>query len=181
MKIFNYGKQEESTERRRIVPGGYVCRIVSVDDNEDKEYLKVYFDIIEGKYQYIGRECEDRTGQTWGYLSSYRSYKQTALGMFAAFLGTLERSNQGRFVKDTFTGEADQVQRLVGLKIGLVVGEEEYQKRDGTIGKRIVVDKLKTVDQIHSGDFTVPELKRMKPSAVVTTGTDVTAEEEIPF
>ena len=35
----------------RLEPGIYLCQIISYEDKEDKQYLKVKFDITDGVYK----------------------------------------------------------------------------------------------------------------------------------
>ena len=93
----------------------------------------------------------------------YRSYKEKALNFFAAFLGDLERSNPGKFTKAGFDGDE---QNLIGLSLGVVLGQEEYEKQDGSIGVRTAVKQLTTPQKIHDGDFKIPAMKKMDWPAI---------------
>ena len=50
--------------------------------------------------------------------------------------------------------------------IGVVIGEEEYIAKDGTVKVRPTVRQTRSVDSIRNGDFKVPDVKRLsgKPS-----------------
>ena len=90
-----------------------------------------------------------------------RSYKDNALGFFKAFLTALEESNPG------YRFDSRNINGLVGKRMGVVLGEEEYQKRNGEIGERPYVYQVRSLAAIQSGDFKVPELKCLdakKPS-----------------
>ena len=44
--------QEASTgESKRLPAGGYICKYTNVEDNEEKQYLYMEFDIAEGEYK----------------------------------------------------------------------------------------------------------------------------------
>ena len=45
--------------------------------------------------------------------------------------------------------------------MGVVLGEEESQKKDGSIGTKLVVKDIKTTEQIMNGDFKVPAIKKL--------------------
>lgn len=135
------------------VPGGYVCRIERATDNPNKKYLELEIDIVEGEYKDFYAELNDRAG-FWG-LKLYRSYKDTAKGMFKGFLEDVGESNPG------FAWDWDE-KKLEGLRIGAVIGEEEYQTNDGQIKTRLKVTATKTVQQIEEGKYRVPSLKKLE-------------------
>ena len=54
---------------------------------------------------------------------------------------------------------------MKGKRIGIVLGEEEYQKRDGSVGNRLYVSAVRSVKAIQAGDFKVPPLKKLAVSA----------------
>ena len=82
-----------------------------------------------------------------------RSYKPKALPFFKAFKTAVEESNPGyRFDEAMLDG-------LRGKRFGVVLGEEEYQKNDGSTGTRLYVVAARSVQAIRDGDFTVPAKK----------------------
>lgn len=176
MKHVNWTAVQESAGFERLPAGGYVCRIISVQDVPDKEYLLVRWDVEDGQYAHIGARAEELNGNDWSYIRDYRSYKTTAQGMFSYFLGVLEKSN-ANFTKAGFN---DDEQSLVGLEAGLVLGAREYKKQNGTVGERLYVDKLITPQRIRDKDYTVPELQKLPDTPIVQQGTEV-KDEEIPF
>lgn len=151
----------------RLAAGGYVCRIEDVQDNPDKEYLYIEFDIAEGEYKGYYSQLAASFG-FWGGRF-YRSYKDKALGMFKGFLLAVEESNDGyKFNNDEST--------LVGKLVGLILREEEYIGNDGNIKTRLKVSNVKNADAIRDGKFKVPPLKKLP---VEETMEDVT--DDCPF
>lgn len=151
----------------RLPAGGYVCRIEDVQDNPDKEYLYIEFDIAEGEYKGYYSQLASSFG-FWGGRF-YRSYKDKALGMFKGFLLAVEESNDGyKFNNDEST--------LVGKLVGLILREEEYIGNDGNIKTRLKVSNVKNADAIRDGKFKVPPLKKLP---VEETMEDVT--DDCPF
>lgn len=61
----DWSKEQEAQEFARPGAGAYICRIVSVEDNPSKEYLKIYADIAEGEFKDYGKLSEERTGKDW--------------------------------------------------------------------------------------------------------------------
>ena len=43
----------------RLEPGIYLCQIISYEDKEDKQYLKVKFDITDGVYKNLLRKSSE--------------------------------------------------------------------------------------------------------------------------
>lgn len=137
------------------VPGGYLAVITRVEDKEDKEYLEIQWDYAAGPYQGANQETFSRAG-FWPTVLR-RSYKENALGFFKAFKTAVEESNPGYRFNDY------HVQELVGKYVGVVTGLEEYQKKNGEIGQRLYVYQTRSTEAVRAGDYTVPELKKMKP------------------
>lgn len=159
-------------EYKRLVPGGYVCRITKVEDHPDKSYLYIEFDIAEGEYTGYGSSCLERNGFT--PLRMYRSYSDKAAGMFKGFIQNIEASNSN------YHWEWKE-QALVGRLVGIILGEEEYKKQDGSVGTRFNA-RDKTVDAIKNGRFKVPE-KKCLPVEQPTAPTFSALEDdsELPF
>ena len=154
MRKVDWNNVNEAQDFDNPTPGAYIGVITMVEDVESKEYLKVDWDFAEGQYKGNNRETHDRAG-FWPY-AIIRSYKEKALPFFKAFKTALEDSNRGYFF------EEDNLRAMVGKRIGVVLGEEEYEKKKGGIGKRLYVYQTRSVEAIQKGDFTVPELKKLQ-------------------
>ena len=182
MRKINWGAVEEAKEFERLSSGGYVCKIVSITDNPQKEYLKVVLDVAEGEFKNFGADAEKRNNNDWSYIRMFRSYKEKAQGMFKAFLSALEKSNPN-FKADAFDGDEN---KLIGLFIGIVLGFEEYLKKDGTVAVRTYVKTMTTVDKIHKHDYKVPDLKKLSQDVQASENTSVPTtadvdDDECPF
>ena len=51
---------------------------------------------------------------------------------------------------------------MVGKRFGVVLGEEEYQRTMGTIGKRLYVAQCRSIQAIQKGRLHHPDLKRLQ-------------------
>ena len=178
MKKIDWNAVEEIKEFARLCEGGYVAKIIRVEDVPDKEYLLVYCDIAEGEFKDYGYNSEMANNNDWNYIKLYRSYKQTAQGFFKSFLSTLEKSNPRRFAVSTFDGNEH---KLVGLQLGIVLGTEEYQGKDGDIKLRTYAKTLTTPDAIRKGDFKVPELKKLPGNVSETPANNAAVSDDCPF
>lgn len=178
--ISNYENVQASTgEFARPTAGGYICHIVDVEDvpydaNTQKgDYLKIFYDIADGEFENYYAEANAKFGGEW-WSKFIRSYKEKALGMFKHFTNCVEASNVG------YSWDWNE-KGLRGKVIGLVFGEEEYEKNDGKIATRLYVKDVKTVEDIKAGNFKVPELKTI-PRATITPQFEVLEDDEtLPF
>ena len=158
-RIENYENvQARSGEFARPIAGGYICKIIDVEDvpmNEQGkgDYLRIEYDIADGEFKGYYKEQNDRWGGNWN-ASFIRSYKEKALGMLKHFTNCIEQSNAGY--------EWDWNEKgLVGKVVGLVLGEEEYKNSAGEIKTKLVVNQVKTVDDIKNGNFKTPAPKKL--------------------
>lgn len=157
--INNYENVQASTgEFARPSAGGYICKIVDVEDvpmNEQGkgDYLRIEYDIADGEFKGYYKEQFDRWGGNWN-ASFIRSYKEKALGMLKHFTNCIEQSNTGY--------EWDWNEKgLIGKFVGLVLGEEEYENKSGEIKTKLVVKNIATVEDIKNGNFKVPAPKKL--------------------
>ena len=164
-RINNWENIQESASFKRLAKGGYIVKILKVEDHPEKEYLKIFFDIAKGdekgcfKKQY---DNDTRAERKWPNAGTFiRSYKDSAASMFKGFTGAVERSNKGyvwNFEEKT----------LVGKLVGLIISDEEYQTQKGAIRERNYVAAVRSVETIEKGEFEVPELKRLTTTKTTT-------------
>ena len=152
MKFVDWNTVEEKEGGfHNPAPGAYIAVITSVMDKEDKEYLRVEWDFAEGEYKGYNRSTYDRA-KFWP-MTMFWSYKDACLGYFKQRKTAVEKSNPG------FRFDCNSPSSLVGKYIGVVLGEEEYEKANGSVGKRLYVAQVRSIQSIQSGDFKVPDLK----------------------
>lgn len=148
---------KEYSDFEKLPAGGYVCAIMNVEDFPEKEYLAITYDIAEGDYA-------DYYSDDWGKEHPYahrfvRSYKEKAMGMMKGFLKAVDESNGTNFGESITTGLDEH--RLVGRLVGLILREEEYESNRGDIRRRLAVHRAVSIDTIRSGNYKVPDLKRL--------------------
>ena len=157
--INNYENvQASSGEFARPTAGGYICKVMDVEDvpmNEQGkgDYLRIEYDIADGEFKGYYKEQFDRWGGNWN-ASFIRSYKEKAVGMLKHFTNCIEASNAG-YVWDW------NEKGLIGKVVGLVLGEEEYKNSAGEIKTKLVVKNIATVEDIKNGNFKVPAPKKL--------------------
>lgn len=159
MKVNNWVLIEESAGGAKLPAGGYVCRITGVEDVPSKEYLWIEYDIAEGPH---AGHYNDDFARANPYVHRFaRSYKDSAAGMFKAFLARLEESNRGSarpFNIAQWQVQSDERQ-FIGLEIGLVMQYEKYTNTKGVDKERLNVEGVYATQDIRNGDFTLPEVQ----------------------
>lgn len=172
-KIENFDSISAVGNFDRPSGGGYVCIIKKVEDDPKKEYLYLEFDIVEGKYKNYAADTAEHAG-FWP-LKGYRSYSSKSLGFFKAFIEAVENTNKN------FTWKWDESD-LINKGVGIVFREEEYEKRDGSIGRKLNAVEFKTAAQIRNGEFTVPEPKLLdRDQEAAPTQNTVSDPDDLPF
>lgn len=184
--INNFENVQASTgEYNRIGAGGYCIEIIGVKDvplNAETgkgDYLKIEYDICDGEFAGYYTRQHERFGGDW-FASFIRSYKEKAAGMFKHFINCVEESNAG------YKWAWDE-KSLVHKEVGVVLGEEEYRKNDGSVGVKLVVKNIKTTAQIEMGDFKVPALKKLDDGVTapslptVPNFEDLGENDDLPF
>jgi hypothetical protein len=175
MKNINWTSVEENKDFDQLIPGGYICNVTTVEDKEDKEYIIVFYDIVEGKFKNYFQQLE-QAKNFWGG-KFIKSYKESALPFFKGFLTAIENSNSG-FIANHFDGD---IGKLKNKYIGLVLGEEEYISNDGDVKTRLYVAEVRSVNKIKSGDFKMPKLKKLKITTTIGTDAQKEIESACPF
>lgn len=182
-QIDNFENVKATTgEFSRPTAGGYCVEIIAVKDvpfdpiTKKGDYLKIDYDICHGDFKGYYTKQNERFGGDW-FASFIRSYKQSAEGMFKHFINCVEGSNEG------YKWNWDE-QSLVHKYVGVVLGEEEYEKKDGSVGVKLVVKDIKTIHQIVAGGFKTPAIKKLDtiPTTISTAPKweDVT-DDDLPF
>lgn len=172
MKLINWEEVEESKPSTMLEPGGYVCRITAVEDVPSKEYLWIVYDVIEGERAgvYAGLPKSD----DWKHRFT-RSYKDTARGMFKAFVNRVEESNPG------FKWDGSDERQFVGKIVGLVFQKEQYTNDKGDDKERTVVVGVESADDIRKGGYYMPEPKDRRTKVETAAAAQSGPYDDIPF
>ena len=181
MKIKNWEIIEESTPGEKLPAGGYVATIVNVEDVPSKEYLWIVYDIKEGEH--AGHYSDDFGKKNeWAHRFT-RSYKDTAEGMFKAFLMRLEESNRGKFDASAWQQKSDE-REFVGLEVGIVLQTRFYTNDKGDDKEALEMRSVYASQDIRNGDFKLPEPNDKREKIGGTSVVDASSsfyDEDIPF
>lgn len=160
----NYDSAETYTGGKRLPAGGYICKIINVKEETSKngnDMLVLAFDICEGEFKDFYKEgyekntSEDKKwrGNFYMMIPGEDAEKDDwALRNFKTNIGKFEDSNNYHF-------DWEHPERLKGLMIGIVFGEEEYIANNGSSRFSVKPVRLETVDTIKDGDFEMPAVK----------------------
>ena len=166
-KIENWEQIKATTDEvvsfENLPIGPQYCKILDVQDDESKEYLKIWFDIVKGDFKDVFKDQEERFGNWPSQGILYWSYKKTAERFFAARITALEKSNDG-FKWDWLP------QNLKGKYFVGNFAEEEYIDGD-EVKVSLKVREVRSIQAMKEGN--VKELPRKllpedkKPQATV--------------
>lgn len=173
MKILNWVEVEESTPFEKLPAGGYVVRILDVEDVASREYLNIVYDIAEGPHAGFFSDDFSRANP-WKHRF-VRSYKQTARGMFKAFLARLEETNP-QFSVARWQVRGDE-REFIGLLVGIVVQYEDYTNENGDDKERLNMVGVCNADDIRAGKYTLPERKDSRETVTSAAG----VYDDLPF
>ena len=189
----DYNETQGITGDYEIVEaGGYICKIVSAKEEKSQagnSMLVLALDIAEGEHQGYYKKLYDERLKQNKNPNAIIKYPNNAIHrimlydkdgkcnkFFKGFGTIIEESNVGY----KWTGDE---KTLTNKVLGVIFGEEEYEKMDGSIGTSTKVKSIRTVKAIHEGNYKVPELKKLPPKgeAFEDFVNSATSNEELPF
>lgn len=134
----------ENGASRKLPMGGYVAIIRKVEDDTEKQFLKIDYDIAEGTYKGIAVDAYEAWG-TWNH--SFRIYyTEKALWRLKKFISRVEATNPN------FTFDWGNVNCLVNKGIGLVIGiRQYYSTKDGSLREALDVQDFCTATEVREG------------------------------
>ena len=159
-----------------VKPGAYIVKILKVEDIQDKEYLKIYFDFYDGEYKGACEKYKKDNGEYPHAGSFIRSYKDTATRFFKAFITAVEKSN----ARTNYRWNWDE-RTLEGKYFVAVFGEEEFEKNDGTIGVSCKCVDARSIEALKNKEIKVPSLKKLKSKSTNNSGGTVPAKQNDDF
>lgn len=180
MTLPNMNLSEARSES--ISPGAYVVQIKSVEIDNKYNRLVLEVDICEGDKAGYYTRLNERAG-FWGLkISLYLDEKSR--WKFAKTIDALVESNLN-FEWD-YDGENDE-QKMVGQRIGIVARLKEYMGNDGQKKSKIVPYSTISVNDVHSGNYTIPEPIRLDATEFsgdvvdTTSGFGPVTDDDMPF
>lgn len=187
----------ESTEEAGNFPkleiGPQIVKILTVEDVEDRRFIKFTFDIIGGKFEGYFQGQNEAFKEWPNQAIGYRSYKVNAYPFLKAFVTALEKSNDGYNFKKT----GGDFKSFVGLRIVANFAYEQIPVLDdeGQLVEMLKVREWRSIEALNAGKIKVfDDVKELsdaeKDSLLDTVGpTDeqiekfhtITADDDLPF
>lgn len=186
----NYDETQAMGEFHPLAPGGYVCRIMGVEETKNRnggDMVVISLDIAEGEekgYYTAQYRGDNRPGKKWGcrvWQNVTDEQGSTSRG-FKTFLTSVEQSNPGYTV---VWGEGF-CDSLKGKLVGGVFGREQYRNLNMEVKWSTKCRFFRSVETIRQG-VQPPEDRYLEGEA--STGSDVTAnipgqvftDDDLPF
>ena len=186
----SYAKQPIQFE---VLPaGGYVARIVEVDDREWKGHAEkahmLQMDIAEGEHMALyARNNKGADADRWlsyWFAEPVDGSPEWMLSKVGGIQTSLMESNDNVNLSDPHSWK--------GKLVGVVVGDEEAESNSGTVYTRPYVSYICSTIRIRKGEnqpggYKIPKLKRLetvtpKPlSSTEMPDSFSAAEDDIPF
>jgi hypothetical protein len=177
MKFTKSISEIESKEIRLTKPiaGGYILKCIKVElikSKEKQEMIILYFDIDEGTHE--------------GYFKKYplRFYNlyqdDTFISYFKALLTYFKNSNPESLKESDLQGDSFDERKLIGLKIGAVLREEEYSNKNGEVRSSLKIFYFRSIDSIKNTEPHTPDKKTLDSSAIQILNKNL-PEDDCPF
>lgn len=160
----------------KLPAGGYVIRILKVEDDERNEYLTITYDIAEGEH--AGHYADEDAGNAWRHQFR-RYYSEKAEAFFAQFLQALAASNAD-FDLNAWSKVSNPYD-LEGLVLGSIWQDVKYTNTKGEDKERLDFYAAVPADRIRAGQFEVPPVKDVRTKVDEPDVSAYTRDSSIPF
>ena len=189
MRAFtDYEQTKEYTDFQKLPAGAYEIKIIRAEDRDNA--LCLLFDIVGGEFDgyYQRKYAEDKKGNFSAapkYKGVFRlwypnggQYDDNAKRRMKTALKTIKEENN---LSVDFTHEWDGA-ALKGSRTGMIFREQEYDYK-GKHGFTVQPFTIISLENLHSGNYTLPEAKRLSASAPASANgfVDVSGEDDLPF
>lgn len=174
--IEGYDLISEAGELKKLPAGPQACKIIEVINVPDKEYLDVYFDIVEGEFKGYFSALQANTGKNYGRIT--RSYKANSLPFFKAFITAIEKSNPGYKWTDSWDEKT-----LSNKYCAINFRDEEYVV-DGEVKVMAKPFEARSLQALRAGEIKVPPMKKLEVQPTESLGAAPSidlSDEQLPF
>ena len=174
----DYNETPEYTDFKKLPPGAYEVTIIRADDDKEKNTLCILFEISSGEFSNYFHEkfADDKKafGNTAKFKGVYRLFypnggeydKNSKRKMKTALKLICDQNNLSIDFTQIWDGAL-----LKGAKIGMIFRDQEWEW-DGKFGITAQPYKLISLDDLKSGNFTIPEPKLLNNNSSVVPDTN---------
>lgn len=175
-----------------LPPGGYIARIIDVDDRVWKGHSEpahmILMDIAEGEHMALYKKnnqgAENERWLSYWFAEPDKNSPEWLLSKVGGIQTSLAESNDNVNLADPRSWK--------GKLVGVVVGDEEVESSSGTIYERPYVSYICSTGRIRKGEnqpggYKIPKLKKLDtytPAPMVSAelpDSFAAAEDDIPF
>ncbi|MFR2626435.1 MAG: hypothetical protein ACLS89_02245 [Collinsella sp.] len=158
MRNVNWGSVQASTDGgdfKRPAPGGYVARLVSLEDNDAKQYVEAVFDIAEGEF---ANYYSDDWGQAHPYAHHFFGATRTRRWVCSRAVSKPSSIQPGF---DPFAAwDAGRLDMFANRLVGINLQEEEYEY-NGEVKTRLNVCQVVPVQDVRDGKVKPKDTKKL--------------------
>ena len=174
-KIENYENIRDFSDVSLPV-GPQPCKITDVIDHPDKSYLEVRFDIDSGEFKGFYKNMFEKNGSWRGTI--IRSYKESALGFFKAFITAVEKSNTNY----SWLANDWNEKSLIGKYVIVNFREEEYLAENNEIKTSIKPFEFRSIQAWKEGKIQTPKKLEIERNTITESSTlpDI-SDEDVPW
>jgi hypothetical protein len=163
--------------------GGYALRCCTVEETESRAgnpMIVFDFDISQGDFRnyYSKRFASNQNANKKWPLRYYQLVNEEQAGRYKGVIESFRKSNPS-FPSAAFSGPEHDLKALIGLEIGGVLQEEEYEKQDGSVGAILKIFYLTSVETAMKPDVSVPKKKCLKVASEPARQTK--SPDDLPF
>ena len=186
MRAFaDYETTREYTDFQKLPAGAYEVTIIRAEDNGKQ--LCLLFDISDGEFKNYYHNKFDNAKKNFPnakYKGVFRlwypnggQYDDNAKRRMKTALKTIKEENN---LSVDFTHEWDGA-ALKGAHTGMIFREQEYDY-NGKHGFTVQPYTIISLEKLHSGNYIIPEAKRLSSSAPASANgfVDVSGEDDLP-
>lgn len=161
--------------------GAYIFRCVNAVETFSKSenpMVVLDLDIARGPFAgfYTKKFASDKREEKKWPVKYYQLVTEEQVDRYKGMIESFRKSNKA-FPAEAFSGAAHEIKKLTGLEIGGVMQDEEYEKRDGSIGCVAKMAYLCSVERVEKGEARLLPKKTLKKGAEQSTKTD----DSLPF
>ena len=186
----SYAKQPSQFDV--LPPGGYIAKIIEVDDREWKNHREpahmIHMDIAEGEHMSLYKknnlDADKDRWLTYWFAEPDSKSPDWMLSKVGGIQTSLAESNDNIDLSDPHSWK--------GKLVGVVVGNEEVESQSGTVYERPYVSYICSTGRIRKGEnqpggYKIPKLKRLDTFAPAPLQSSEipdsfsAAEDDIPF
>lgn len=135
-------------------------------------------DIARGPFAgfYTKKFAGDKREEKKWPVKYYQLVTDEQIERYKGMIESFRKSNKA-FPAEAFSGAAHDIKKLTGLEIGGVMQDEEYEKRDGSIGCVAKMAYLCSAERVEKGEARLFPKKTLKKAEGQTSN----ANSDLPF